>query len=253
MGDERAPRGAGGPVSSPLLLVTGTGTAVGKTHVSGALLLAWLRVLAEAGVADPKVAGLKPVETGVSASGGEGDGATLERLSTFHVKRFPPPYLLGRAVSPHLAARDAGRTVELSVIRRYVASVREHADAVVVELAGGLFTPLAEGLSNADVVRDLAADVVLLVAPDRLGVLHEVAATTRAAGAAGVVLTGIVLVAPGAPDASTGTNAAELGLVTDLPVLAVVPRGEMGALAARSDLASIVGTRVRAPGRGPLP
>ena len=232
-------------MSAPLLLVTGTGTGIGKTHVAGALVLAWAHALLEQGVPEPKVAGLKPVESGVSATG-EGDGATLERLSTFHVKRFPPPYLLARPVSPHLAARDAGRTVELAVIRRYVSAVRADADAVLVELAGGLFSPLAPGLSNADVARDLAANVVVLVAPDRLGVLHEVAATTRAAAAAGVALSGIVLVAPEAPDASTGTNAEELALVTDLQVLALVPRAAMSVLAERPDIAAIARSCVKA-------
>lgn len=249
MGNEHAARRARPVVSAPLLVVTGTGTGIGKTHVSGALLLAWRTALVEGGCANPKVAGLKPVESGVSTGDNLGDGATLERLSTFHVKQFPAPYLLARAVSPHLAAREEGATIELSVIRRYVAAAREDADAVLVELAGGLFSPLGEGLCNADVVRDLAAGLVLLVAPDQLGVLHDVAAATRAAAAAGVVLTGIILVAPEAPDTSTGTNAGELRVVTDLPVLAIVPRGEMSALAARSDLASLVRTRawVRAP------
>lgn len=234
-------------MTAPLLLVTGTGTGIGKTHVTGALLLAWARALAKSGVANPQVAGLKPVETGVAPSGDGGDGAALERLSTFHVKRFPAPYRFARPVSPHLAARETGTTVQLSVLRGYVAGVRRAADAVVVELAGGLFSPLAPGLSNADVTRDLAPDVVLLVAPDRLGVLHEIAATTRAAATSGVLLTGIVLVAPEFPDASTGTNAAEIAMVADVPVLAVVPRGDVRSLAARPDLAAVVQTCLRAP------
>ncbi len=227
-------------MKAPLIIVTGTGTGIGKTHVSGALLLAWGKVLAGRGVVDPKVVGLKPVETGITPGGETSDGATLERLSTFHVKQFPVPYLLTRAVSPHLAARDEGRTIDCSAVASYVAAVRALADAVVVELAGGLFSPLAPGVSNADVALAIDAEVVLLVAPDRLGVLHEVGATSRAVEAAGVSLTGVVLVAPASPDASTGTNAQELGLVTMLPVLAVVPRGEMVALAALPELVAIV-------------
>ena len=235
-------------MTAPLILVAGTGTGIGKTHVSAALLLAWARALAARGVVEPKLAGLKPVETGVTpgdsplALGADGDGATLERLSTFHVKRFPAPYMLARAVSPHLAARDEGRLIERRVISSYVAEVREAAtDGVLAELAGGLFSPLAPGVSNADIARDLGADVLLLVACDRLGVLHDVGATARAAAAAGVRITGIVLVAPERPDASTGANAQELPLVTDVPVLAVLPRGEVVALAERADLAAIVG------------
>jgi dethiobiotin synthetase len=227
-------------MTPPLLVVTGTGTGIGKTHVTAALLRAWSRVLVEGGVAAPQVAGIKPVESGV-LPGSPTDIATLEQASTFHVKRFSPPYMLARAVSPHLAARDEGRTIERHVIQAYVDEVRAAAaHGVAVELAGGLFSPLGPGLNNADVARALAADAVVLVAPDRLGVLHDVAATTRASTALGLSLTGVILVAPEHPDASTGTNAAELALATDLPVLAVVPRGDVATLALREDLTALV-------------
>jgi dethiobiotin synthetase len=214
------------------------------------LLLTWRRALLDAGVNDPQVAGLKPVETGVTRGDRAGDGATLEQLSTFHVKRFPAPYLLPRPVSPHLAARDEGLTLQLSVIVQHVADVRRAGPhGIVLELAGGLFSPLAPGLTNVDVIRDVGADEVLLVAPDRLGVLHDVAATTRAAAAAGAHLTGLILVAPEVTDTSTGTNAAELALVTELPVIAVVPRADMSVLAARTDIGSIVAPWVTGRGR----
>jgi dethiobiotin synthetase len=236
-------------MTAPLLVVTGTGTGIGKTHVTAALLRAWSRVLVEAGVAAPEVAGIKPVESGV-VSGSATDISTLEHASTFHVKRFSPPYMLARAVSPHLAARDEGRTIEAHVLRAYVDEVRAAAaHGVAVELAGGLFSPLAAGLNNADVARGLAADAVVLVAPDRLGVLHDVAAATRAATALGLTLTGVVLVAPEHADASTGTNAAELPLATDLPLLAVVPRADVATLALREDLTALVRGLVRTTSR----
>jgi dethiobiotin synthetase len=233
-------------VNAPLVVVTGTGTGIGKTHLTSALLLALLSALVEAGLAHPAVAGLKPIETGVGASGEDGDGAALQRLSTFHVKHLPPPYRLSRAVSPHLAAREEARTIEAAPVLRYVERAREGADAVVVELAGGLFSPLAPGLANADLTRALAPDLVLLVAPDRLGVLHDVAATARAADAAGLRLTGIVLIVPAVPDASTGTNGDELAVVTVLPVLARLPQADVATLARREDLRAIVRPLVRA-------
>jgi dethiobiotin synthetase len=228
-------------VIGPLVVVTGTGTGIGKTHLTSALLLALQSALVDEGVTHPAVAGLKPIETGVGAAAlEEGDGAALERLSTFHVKHLPPPYRLTRAVSPHLAAREEGQTIEAALVVRYVGSAREAADVVAVELAGGLFSPLAPGLTNAELTRALAPDLVLLVAPDRLGVLHDVAATARAATAAGVGLSGIVLVAPAVPDASTGTNGDELAVITDLPVLAQLPRADVSTLALRVDLLAIV-------------
>jgi dethiobiotin synthase len=231
-------------VTAPLLVVTGTGTEIGKTHTTAAIVRAWARALAADGVSAPKVAALKPVETGV-VDGAGSDVRTLEQASTFHVKRIPPPYMLARPVSPHLAAQAEARTIELDRILGYVAPALELADAVAVELAGGLFTPLAPGLCNVDVARSLGADMVVLVAPDRLGVLHDVAATTRAAEAAGLALAGIVLVAPDKADASTGSNANELSVVTRLPLLAVLPRADVETLAARDDITALVARLVR--------
>jgi dethiobiotin synthetase len=227
-------------VSARLLVVSGTGTGIGKTHATAALLHAWATALAAKGQSEPLVAGLKPVESGAGAPGDPSDGLTLEQASTFHVKRFPPPYLLARPVSPHLAAEAEGRTIELRTITSYVETVRALAHGVAVELPGGLFTPLGLELCNAEVALALGPHAVLLVAPDRLGVLHDVAAATRAASALGLGITGLVLVAPELPDASTGTNAAELGKVTNVPVIAVLPRADIATLAVREDVTAWV-------------
>jgi dethiobiotin synthetase len=225
--------------TSPLLVVTGTGTGIGKTHVTAALLLAWAEALRAAGVAQPAIAGLKPVESGVTP-GLPTDVSTLEQASTFHVKRSAPPYLLARPVSPHLAARAEARTIELAAIHAYVEGVRGDVHGAAVELPGGLFSPLAPRLFNVDVAAALHPTAVLLVAPDRLGVLHDVGAATRAAAAVGLAISGVVLVEPEVRDTSTGTNAAELGLVTDVPVLAVVPRATVEELSRRPDIATLV-------------
>lgn len=209
-------------MTAPLVVITGTGTGIGKTMTSTALVSAW----ADRGIA---VAGIKPIESGIDATGG--DVLALERVSTFHVTRFSPPYLLVAPVSPHLAARREGRVIDVSVILDWVGSIREQAEATVLELAGGLYSPISENRTNADVLRALSPSKTLLVAPDRLGVLHDVIATTRAAAADGLHFDGLILSAPEAADSSTGTNAEELRLVhPDLPVLAELPRASMNEL-----------------------
>lgn len=211
-------------MTARLVVVSGTGTEIGKTHVSAALLLAWRAARPSA-----RILGLKPVESGVEPGEMGADGRTLEQASTFHVKRFPSPYLLTRAVSPHLAARAEGVTVELTPIVEQVQAARAEVDLLLVELAGGLFSPLSASLLNLDAAAALGPLHHVLVAPDRLGVLHDVAATLRAARAASPtsIPTAIVLVTPAVPDTSTGTNAAELAVITDVPVVAVVPRGSI--------------------------
>jgi dethiobiotin synthetase len=209
-------------VGAPLVVVGGTGTGVGKTHVACALLRAWC-------AERPGVVGWKPVETGASTPPGP-DQAALAAAGAFHVKpsaTYPDP------VSPHLAARRAGARIDVEELVRHAQELRREAPGVVLELAGGLFSPLTDDLLNADFASRLAPTVLLLVAPDRLGVLHDVLATTRAARAAGLAPSGVLLSAPEAPDASTGTNADELAWFTDLPVLAALPRAPADELAPR--------------------
>jgi dethiobiotin synthetase len=200
-----------------LVLVTGTGTEIGKTFVAAGLVTAWAR---QPSMAERTVAGIKPIETG-----GNADVDLLGRASTFHVTRFTPPYLFADAVSPHLASRREGRPVDLEAVAHWVDAIRAEADAVVLELPGGLFSPLTDNETNVDLVRRVAPSAIVLVAPDRLGVLHDVIATVTAATAAAVEIDGVVLSAPAISDLSTGTNAAELErVVRRTKVLAALPR-----------------------------
>jgi dethiobiotin synthetase len=195
-----------------LVVVTGTGTGVGKTHLTVALARAWGR----------PVLAYKPVESGVDGAMGE-DERALGEASTFHVKRPPLQVRLRAGVSPHLAARMEGRRLDLAALAAEVARLRAASD-VLVELPGGLFSPLTDDVLNADLLSLLAPDRTLLVAPDRLGVLHDVLSATEAAAARGLRLSGVVLNAPPAPDASTGQNGPELGRLCSTPLLAVVAR-----------------------------
>lgn len=163
-----------------IVYVVGTGTDVGKTHVAAALA----RI--------SKLPAWKPV-----VSGGLED---VERLGA-----AAPLVALKEPISPHLAARREG--VELSA-KAIVDATKE---TMIVESAGGLYSPLSDDETNADVAM-LYGDraLVVLVAPDRLGVLHDVGACVRAAEADGITFAAVALSAPAQADASTGTNAAEI-------------------------------------------
>jgi dethiobiotin synthetase len=110
------------------------------------------------------------------------------------------------------------------MIRRRADELGALADVLLVELAGGLFTPLDDTSTNAELVEGLLPARLLLVAPDRLGVLHDVGACVRAARASGLVVDALVLSAPSQPDATTGSNAGELERLGLGPIGAVFPR-----------------------------
>ncbi|MBK7396829.1 MAG: dethiobiotin synthase [Myxococcales bacterium] len=180
------------------LVLVGTGTGVGKTTLACALLSA---------ATEPGLTSWKPIETG-----GTDDADALRRAGTRH---HPTVVSLRTPVSPHLAARLEGRRID----------PRQVADQAppgpwLVETAGGLFTPLDDdGRTNLDLVVALQPDHVWLVARNRLGVLHDVLATVRAARAERCLVTQVVLNTFGPVDDSTSTNLAELRRLLDVPVL----------------------------------
>lgn len=192
------------------LVMLGTGTNVGKTYVTEALARACSR--------KAKVRALKPIESGVEL-GSTTDAARIaaaagheEAVSPW---RFPDP------VSPHLAARRAGTSIDLRAVTRWVEEQSRGADLVLIESAGGACSPLARGIMNIDLARALEPALWVVVAPDALGVLHDVTATLAALPRKPDAL---VLSAARSPDASTGTNALELSVLGIAEVTAQLAR-----------------------------
>ena len=200
-------------VNALRIVVVGTGTEVGKTHVTGCLL-------AESRAKGRKVRAYKPIATGVD---GRCDDAEAHGLAA-GAPYVHPTFAYRRPVSPHLAARDEARPIDLTRIRQCTDELALLQDAVIVETAGGLLTPLSDTLVNADLVDRISPARVVLVAPDRLGVLHDVGACLAAARARGIAVAALVLSTPGTPDASTGCNARELDRLGLGPVVGVFPR-----------------------------
>jgi dethiobiotin synthetase len=182
------------------IVLVGTGTGIGKTHLGVAL------VHALAGM-HRQVVGLKPVESGIGL--GVSDAELLAHVSSFPVKH-PQPYALPDPISPHLAARRAGVDIEIERIVGWVEACS--APSTLIETAGGLLSPLNLDQTNLDLAVALKPEALVLVAVDRLGVLHDVrvclvALSTLAPSCPDPV---VVLQAPEHSDASTGTNREEL-------------------------------------------
>jgi dethiobiotin synthetase len=201
------------------VVILGTGTDVGKSYVT-ARLAQGLR-------AHASVLALKPIESGVT-DGALGDAGAIAEAAGHAAQlsswRFPRP------VSPHLGAREQGVALDVAEVAAWVAE-QERATApevLLVETAGGAFSPLGVGVTNVDLARALEPALWLLVAPDSLGVLHDVTATLRALPRAPDAL---LLSGARAPDQSSGSNAAELSRLGICEVLEVLPPGASGALA----------------------
>ncbi|MFT7623848.1 MAG: dethiobiotin synthetase, partial [Myxococcota bacterium] len=89
-----------------------------------------------------------------------------------------------------------------------------------VEGAGGLLSPLTWHHSTLDLALRLKADVVV-VAADVLGTQNHVLLTLRVLQSADLAARAVILSAPACADASTGSNAAALARVIDVPIVSV--------------------------------
>lgn len=164
--------------------ITGTDTDVGKT-VCAAELIRWLVQQ------EWRVAAMKPVASGAhrQADGLRNDDA-LQLQAAANVS-LPyttlNPYCFEPAIAPHLAAEDAGTSIDIAHVDRVLQGIE--ADVVVVEGAGGWQTPLNAQESMADLARALELPVILVVGM-RLGCLNHAALTSDAIAASALPFAG---------------------------------------------------------------
>ncbi|MFF8831553.1 dethiobiotin synthase [Streptomyces sp. NPDC015131] len=207
-----------------VLVVSGTGTEIGKTVVTAA-------VAAVARAAGRSVAVLKPAQTGV-APGERGDADEVVRLAgdgvvPVELARFPEP------LAPETAARRAGMApVGPREVADAAAKLAGEYDLVLVEGAGGLLVRYdAEGGTLAEAAGLLGAPV-LVVAPAGLGTLNAVALTAEALRARGLTQAGVVVGSwPDEPGLAERCNVSDLPRAAGAPLLGAVPSGA-GALPA---------------------
>jgi dethiobiotin synthetase len=195
--------------------VTGTDTGVGKTVVGAALLT----LLRGRGL---RVGAMKPVETGVAPGDPESDAARLRAAAgSVDAPEEVCPIVLPDPLAPWIAARRAGRAVDLELLDRAFGRLCAGRDAVLVEGAGGLLVPLTPELAFDGLFRRWALEVVV-VAGNRLGVINHTLLTVRAARAAGLRVRGVVLnaLSPDSCGAAEQTNRSALAeLLPELPVI----------------------------------
>ena len=168
--------------------VTGTDTGVGKTLVSCALLQALAR-------RHPRVVGMKPVAAGLvqTPDGWDSEDAiALRAASTVRVSpALDNPMRLPDPLSPHLAAERAGTRIDIHHLVACQRELAQHADAMVVEGAGGFLVPLSPEHTGADLAQALGLPVLLVVGL-RLGCLNHALLSAEAIRARGLPLAGWV-------------------------------------------------------------
>ena len=197
-----------------VLVITGTGTGVGKTITTAALTAA----ARQAGV---DVAVCKPVQTGTDT--GDDDLAEVTRLTglakVVGLARYPQP------LAPLAAAEQAGKPLPTRRnMLKLIRAVDRPGQLTLVEGAGGLLVEIAEaGMTLRDLAADLGA-AALVVATAELGTLNHTALTVESLAAHGISCAGLVIgnwpLQPGVVETSNRS-----ALVRLAPLRAALPAG----------------------------
>ncbi|CAM7507868.1 dethiobiotin synthase [Citrobacter sedlakii] len=199
--------------------VTGTDTEVGKTVASSALLQA-------AGKMGLRTAGYKPVASG-SEMTSEGlrnsDALALQRSSSLPLDYAAVnPYTFAEPTSPHIISAGEGRPIQTDVMSAGLRALETRAEWVLVEGAGGWFTPLTEDVTFADWVQAEQLPVILVVGV-KLGCINHAMLTAQAIQQAGLTLAGWVANDVQPPGKRHREYMATLARVIPAPLLGEIP------------------------------
>jgi dethiobiotin synthetase len=143
------------------IFITATGTDVGKTFIAASLIRHLREMGREVDAIKPIVEGYDPAQAGTSDS-----GVLLAALglpfSPEAIERVSP-WRFRAALSPELAARAEGRTIDVDRVVAYCQSaIERRRDILLIEGVGGIMVPLDEQRTILDVMMALRLPLILV-------------------------------------------------------------------------------------------
>ena len=211
---------------SKAVFITGTGTDMGKTYLSGLIV----KKLAQAGK--------NPAYYKAAMSGNDrrtdgslipGDALFVRQMSGISQPLDEMcPCVYENAWSPHLASRVEGNPVDLAVVREGFAKVAENYDYITMEGSGGILCPLCfdeHKIQLEDVVSELGLSSIL-IADAGLGTINSVVLTAEYMKAHHLPLKGIIFNHYHPGDVMEDDNIFMCEYMTGLPTLAKVQDGD---------------------------
>ena len=200
--------------------ITGTDTGVGKTWATVALM----RYFKNQG---QSVIGMKPVAAGCEWQDGvlkNEDAILMQENASLELDyQKINPCAFEMPVSPHLAAGED--SVQLNIIEKAFDDLKEKADVILVEGAGGWLAPLSNECDIADLAKKLQLPVILVVAI-RLGCINHARLTFQAIQTDKVECAGWVAMCVDPEMLKQSENIATIKDKISAPLLGVLPYSE---------------------------
>ena len=174
------------------LFVTGTGTDIGKTYVTGLIV----KCLRDAGrSAGYYKAALSGAEVAADGTLLPGDALHVARVAGLDAADVTVSYVYRDAVSPHLAAQIEHRPMDFAKVAEDYRRAKERTDYLTVEGSGGIICPLRWDDDEHVVLDDLAVRLglaALVVADAGLGTINAAVLTAEHLHARGIPLRGFI-------------------------------------------------------------
>ena len=174
------------------LFVTGTGTDIGKTYVTGLIV----KCLRDAGrSAGYYKAALSGAEVAADGTLLPGDALHVARTAGLDAADVTISYVYRDAVSPHLAAQIEHRPMDFAKVAEDYRRAKERTDYLTVEGSGGIICPLRWDDDEHVVLDDLAVRLglaALVVADAGLGTINAAVLTAEHLKMRGIPLKGFI-------------------------------------------------------------
>ena len=206
--------------------ITGADTDVGKTYVACEIV----RQLQARGI---EVETRKPAESGCIESGDGSlithDAVALQQANNGRevIERICP-YRYRAALAPQRAARLENKTIPLQALID-ACSRDDPAHCLIVEGAGGFYSPLAEDGLNADLASALQLPVIIVL-NDRLGAVNQALMTLQAVISRKLHVAALILNQVEPPTDSGMDNAADIRTYCNSPIFKCAYNAELAPL-----------------------
>ncbi len=178
---------------SKKLFITGTGTDVGKTFISGLILKKLNENNLKSAYYKAAISGNDSDESGKLIPG---DAKYVKDISGINESlEAMCPYVYKTAVSPHLASKIEGNPVDTEVVKKGFNELSNEYDYVTMEGSGGILCPLVKEEKTVllwELVKELNIPTVI-VADAGLGTINSVVLTVYFMKDKGIPIKGIIM------------------------------------------------------------
>lgn len=203
------------------VFVTGTGTDVGKTFVTAALI----RHLRAAG---KTVDAFKPVVSGFDAQKIAGSDpaillAALGRPSTIENVQRISPWRFSAPLSPDLAAKAEGRAIHFPDLIAFSQTVTDAGGTIFVEGVGGVMVPLDQSHTVLDWISALHIPA-LVVAGSYLGTISHTLTALHVLARRNIEIAGVVVSESASPGAGLADTVESIGRFAPSIDVVAIPR-----------------------------